>query len=107
MTSETQALHREVEGVLRVMADDFSAHDYLEYLASFFGFYALSQRLPEAVRANRFFSVYGDRIGPMWRAMGESIETSTDPNETVDAARETFRALTPWLTASRGARAVA
>jgi heme oxygenase len=52
-----------------------------------------------------FFAAYGDAVGPMWREYQQRLATLVDggeaaADEVVDAARQTFDALTRWLDAS-------
>ena len=49
-----------------------------------------------------FFAAYGDAVGPMWREYQQRLAIVVDlghaaPGDVVDAARETFDALTRWL----------
>jgi heme oxygenase len=49
-----------------------------------------------------FFAVYGDAVGPMWRAyqtrLAELVEDGAcAPDKVLDSARQTFDALTRWL----------
>jgi heme oxygenase len=63
----------------------------------------LARRLalgPESGAA--FFAAYGDAVGPMWRAYQQRLAELVDrgacaPDDVLDAARDTFDALTRWL----------
>lgn len=53
-----------------------------------------------------FYGVYGERVGPMWRAFGRAAEArasapSSDPEAAIASASATFSALDAWLTATR------
>ena len=178
LKAETASLHRDVESVVRVLADDFSAGDYRAYLGALYGFIEplerrlatrtdwpegfdlierlktpllavdlhtlgverdmlprcanpprvdtlsralgalyvteqstlggqlierqLAVRLPEVALASAYVSSYGARTGSMWRAMAQVIEHAPSPDEAVEAACDTFRALTTWLTSKQG-----
>ena len=56
----------------------------------------------EAPTALAFFSSYGDRVGPMWKEfqafVTRRVTTRDDAEAMVDAAAETFDALTDWIT---------
>lgn len=49
-----------------------------------------------------FFSAYGDRVGPMWRAFTATLASAVDhgpcaPDEVLAGARDTFDAIAAWL----------
>ena len=44
-----------------------------------------------------YFAGYGAETGPMWRAFLGRLETSPDPEATIDGATRTFDTLIDWL----------
>jgi heme oxygenase len=56
----------------------------------------------DAARGAAFYTSYGNQIGPMWKALGQRINTWTetlglDAEQMIGAAAETFHCMDAWM----------